>query len=245
MGAFVGKQQREQKNMSLPLGRCRLAPRATKMDSAPFPPLAENPLQFTNSIQWPWIQGGSGVKPSWSGDSNTVARTYSHFLLALLAFYWIHSSVRTHVCEGEGVHVHAVSHAGLLDLRVGGDPIHTTWIERAGELRVLFLEERERAGKNHPFPFMHLWSFQSAYQVVLEELRSPSTYYISKNLEMIPANADHTEVNMVYLYIAGAIINWHKVWKAIEQLWSIRIETACIIWPLVILRTYPRELTQI
>lgn len=49
-----------------------------------------------------------------------------------------------HVCEGEGVHGHAMSHADLLDLRVGGGPIHTTWIERAGELRVLFLEERER-----------------------------------------------------------------------------------------------------
>lgn len=124
-----------------------------KMDSAPFPPLAENPLQFTNSIQWPWIQGGSGIKPSWSGDSNTVTRTYSHFLLALLAFYWIHSSVRMHVCEGEGVHGHAVSHADLLDLRVGGGPIHTTWIERAGELRVLFL----RKGKG----WMLSWEKQS------------------------------------------------------------------------------------
>ena len=50
--------------------------------------------------------------------------------------------MRTHVCVREGVRVHAVSH-DFLDLRVGGGPIHTTWTERAGELRVLFLEERE------------------------------------------------------------------------------------------------------
>ena len=131
--------------------------------------------------------------------------------------------------------------------RWGSHSHHVDWESRGTQGAVPRGKGRDGcwAGKNNPFPFMHLWSFQSAYQVVLEELRNPSTYYISRNLEMIPANADHTEVNVVYLYIAGAIVNRHKVWKAIEQFWSIRIKTACIIWALVIpLRTYPRELTQ-
>ena len=37
---------------------------------------------------------------------------------------------------------------------------------------------------------------------------------------MIPADANNTEVNLVYLCIAGAIINWHK---ALESYWTILI----------------------
>lgn len=107
------------------------------------------------------------------------------------------------------------------DLKVGRCH-QATRIEKAEKLRVLFLEKGHGcwAGKNNPWAFMQLKNFYSAHQVVFKELSSSSTYYISRKLEMMSADVNNTEVDLVYLCIAGAIINWHK---ALEIYWTILI----------------------